>query len=273
MDVPRADITPPASWPLPNASPQLPGPSLWTAFGLIGLYFLLQLTIGAAVGWVVNSIAGRPPGALATSTGQTLPVRSDLNAIVVIITLLIAAGCIIYLTRRLWPARWSQPTPPGLGFTRPGNPSFYVAALFIGLTMPVIGGLLTQLLAGDHVITQDIKQLGADTSMGLRIPLALMVISIGPLVEELLFRGALLSALMKRLHPGWAAAVCSLLFATVHLPDLSFLWYALPNLFLLAVALAWLRLSSGSIWPAVVAHGVNNMMAVVAWFVIGPSSG
>jgi membrane protease YdiL (CAAX protease family) len=228
---------------------------------------MLQLIIGATVGWIVNQLAHLGHAASAASAGQVLLPRSDINAIVVIITLLIATGCIIYLARRLWPMRWSEPSPPGLGFAPPGNPAFYVAAMFIGVTMPIIGGLLTQLLAGDHVITQDIKQLGADTSMGLRIPLALMVVSVGPLVEELLFRGALLSALMKRLHPGWAVAVCSLLFATVHLPDLSFLWYALPNLALLAVALAWLRLSSGSIWPAVLAHGINNLLAVVAWFV------
>lgn len=272
MDVPRADLTPPASWPLPNVPPPIPGPNLWAAFGLIGLYFLLQLTIGAMVGWVVNRLARLSQGTSAMPPGQMSLPRSDINAIVVIVTLIIAAACMIYLVRRLWPARWSDPVPPGLGFAAPANPAFYVAAMFIGLTMPIIGGLLTQLLAGDHVITQDIKQLGADTSIGLRIPLALMVISVGPLVEELLFRGALLSALMKRLHPGWAVAVCSLLFATVHLPDLSFLWYALPNLALLAVALAWLRLSSGSIWPAVLAHGVNNLLAVVAWFVVTPPS-
>jgi membrane protease YdiL (CAAX protease family) len=58
----------------------------------------------------------------------------------------------------------------------------------------------------------------------------------------------------------------------VHLPDLGFLWYAVPNLALLAAALAWLRLRSGSLWPAVVAHGMNNLLVVVAWFVIPPMS-
>jgi uncharacterized protein len=28
-----------------------------------------------------------------------------------------------------------------------------------------------------------------------------------------------------------------------------------------------LRLRSGSIWPAVVAHGANNLLAVLGWFV------
>jgi membrane protease YdiL (CAAX protease family) len=95
----------------------------------------------------------------------------------------------------------------------------------------------------------------------------LLLVSLGPLVEEMLFRGVLLSALLRRLHVGWAVSICSLAFALVHLPGLQWQWYALPNLLLLALLLAWLRLKSASIWPAVIAHGANNALAVLAWFV------
>jgi membrane protease YdiL (CAAX protease family) len=70
--------------------------------------------------------------------------------------------------------------------------------------------------------------------------------------------------------PGAAAFMTAALFACVHLPDLGFLWYALPNLLLLGLVLAWLRLKSGSLWPAVLAHAVNNALAVVSWFVVTP---
>jgi membrane protease YdiL (CAAX protease family) len=92
------------------------------------------------------------------------------------------------------------------------------------------------------------------------------VASIGPLVEELLFRGVLLSALLRRLRTAWAVLASAVLFALVHLPELHWLWYALPNLALLGVALAWLRLRSGSLWPAVIAHACNNLLAMVALF-------
>jgi membrane protease YdiL (CAAX protease family) len=87
-------------------------------------------------------------------------------------------------------------------------------------------------------------------------------------VEELLFRGVLLSAVARYTGNGVAIVLSALLFACVHLPDLSFLWYALPNLALLGLILGWLRVQSGSIWPAVVAHGMNNLLAVVSWFVM-----
>jgi len=95
-----------------------------------------------------------------------------------------------------------------------------------------------------------------------------LVISLGPMVEELLFRGVLLSAIARLTGNGTAIVLSAALFACVHLPDLSFLWYALPNLFLLGIILGWLRVQSASIWPAVVAHGMNNLLAVVSWFVI-----
>jgi membrane protease YdiL (CAAX protease family) len=61
-------------------------------------------------------------------------------------------------------------------------------------------------------------------------------------------------------------------FALAHLPSMQWQWYALPDLALLAAALSWLRLRAGSLWPAVLAHGVNNLLAVVAWFATAGSA-
>jgi membrane protease YdiL (CAAX protease family) len=194
--------------------------------------------------------------------------QSDITAAAVMITLLISAGVIVHLARRWWPLQWSEGAPPGLGFTSSPHVAFYAAALAAGAMMPIVGGMLTQWLAQGHDVSQDIKQLGANTSLALRVPLALLVVSIGPLVEELLFRSVLLSAIARYTGNGIAIAVSAALFACVHLPDLSFLWYALPNLFLLGLILGWLRVQSGSIWPAVLAHGMNNLLAVVSWFVM-----
>ena len=78
------------------------------------------------------------------------------------------------------------------------------------------------------------------------------------------------SSIARHSGNGIAIVLSALLFACVHLPDLSFLWYALPNLALLGLILGWLRVQSGSIWPAVVAHGMNNLLAVVSWFMMTP---
>jgi membrane protease YdiL (CAAX protease family) len=251
----------------------LPAPGLWHAFGLIALYFMLQLAVAGAISLAAGLWAVlRDGGGLASviAQGRAWLAQCDASAVAVMITLLISASLILYLVRRWWPSLWTQAAPPGFGFAPPQNPGLYLAAIALGALMPFVGGMLTQWLAHGHEVSQDIKQLGANISLGLRLPLALLVVSMGPLVEELLFRGVLLSSLTRHVGSGWAIALTAAIFACVHLPDLSFLWYALPNLALLGLVLGWLRVQSGSIWPAVLAHGVNNLLAVVSWFVVAP---
>lgn len=246
-------------------------PTPWQAVALIVLYFLLQLAVGSLITLMAGAIATLHQGG---GWGDLIPLgrrwlgQSDVTAAAVIVTLLVSAAAITRMSRRWWPRLWSEGAPPGLGFTSSPHVAFYVAALAAGVMMPIVGGLLTQWLAQGHEVSQDIKQLGANTSLALRLPLALLVISIGPMVEELLFRGVLLSAIARYTGNGAAIVLSALLFACVHLPDLSFLWYALPNLALLGMILGWLRVQSGSIWPAVVAHGMNNLLAVVSWFML-----
>lgn len=250
-------------------------PHLASAVGMIVLYFALQFAASGLVGLGLGFALG-VSGSGAAGIGariRAVLAQPDTNALMVILTLLLSASVTVALVRRLWPAAWSHGAPPGLGLTRPGRPLFYLAAVLLGLALPIAGGWLTRWVAHGHEVTQDVKQIGGAASLALRLPLALLVISLGPLVEELLFRGALLSALLRRMHTGWAVAVSSLLFACVHLPDLGFLWYAVPNLALLGAVLAWLRLRSGSLWPAVVAHGMNNLLAVAAWFVASSMTG
>jgi uncharacterized protein len=265
----EAPLPPPArSLPPPAPLVRACAPGLWTAVGLIATYFVLQFVVGILFGLAVSvaTVFGHAGQDLYHAILATLE-RPAVQALLAVLSLGIAAPLTLWLARRKWPQLWSLGQPPGFGFTLPPNPRLLALAVVAGLAAPLVGGLLTQWLANGHTVTQDIQQLGGNTPLGLRIPLVLVVISVGPIVEELLFRGVLLSALLQRWHAGWAVTLSALAFALIHLPGLQYQWYALPGLALLALVLAWLRLRSGSIWPAVVAHGVNNLLAVLGWFV------
>jgi len=260
----------------PDRSSRIEPPSLSAAVGLIVLYFLLQavasgliaLLMGLATGFVQIKRGIQPIGAeIRAMLGQP-----GMPAILVMLTLGVAAAVIVRLVRSQWPALWSMSRPPGLGMVIPVNPAFFALAIAVGVAAPLLGGLLTSLLANGKTVTQDIQNLGAHTPLGLRLALVAVVASLGPLVEEILFRGVLLSALTKRWRVGGSVVISALLFAVSHLPSMQWQWYALPDLALLAGALAWLRLRTGSLWPAVLAHGVNNLLAVVAWFVTAGSA-
>ena len=250
----------------PASHAQAPG---WpAAAGLIALYFALQEAAGGLVALLLAIATGFVHDAHQIGSNiRAMLQQPGLPALTVILTLAVAGTLVLLLVRRLWPALWALGKPPGLGFSWPHSAWFFVLALLVGLAAPLVGGWLTQWLAHGHTVTQDIRQLGAHTPPALRVALVVTVVSVGPLVEELLFRGVLLSALLQRWPVGYSMLISALLFALVHLPGLQYHVFALPDLILLALALAWLRLRSGSIWPAVLAHAVNNLLAVAAWFI------
>ena len=84
----------------------------------------------------------------------------------------------------------------------------------------------------------------------------MLVVLVAPLVEEVIFRGVLLSGLSARMGPVPAIVVSACIFAAVHFDP----WRAVPLGFLGAV-LGYLAWQSRSIWPAVLAHALVNGFA------------
>jgi membrane protease YdiL (CAAX protease family) len=240
------------------------------ALSLIVVYFLLQM----AAGGLVSVIAGwweksrHPDLSLVEAHAHAMTVlqRPDSNALLVIVALPLIVLLMLWFVHRAWPGLWARSQPPGFGLAGPSSASWYLFALLVGLAMPPIGAVLTQLLARGHEVTQNVEELSRHASGNLRLPLAVVAVTVGPIIEELMFRGVLLSALMRRFSTGWAVVICAVLFGAMHLGGLDFQWYAVPNLILLAMVLCWLRLKSASLWPAILAHGVYNLFALVALF-------
>ena len=83
--------------------------------------------------------------------------------------------------------------------------------------------------------------------------LGLLVVLIGPLFEEILFRGWLYGGLRKKWGEAWALIVSSLLFALIH-GDAP----ALPALFVLGLIFAWVYRRSGSLWTSFLVHAMWN---------------
>jgi len=76
--------------------------------------------------------------------------------------------------------------------------------------------------------------------------------------EEILFRGYVLSNFQRSMLPWVAIVLSGLLFGLYHVR----LTQLIP-LSVLGMLLAWMTIRTGSIWPAVVAHFVNNASAVI----------
>jgi len=83
--------------------------------------------------------------------------------------------------------------------------------------------------------------------------MAVVATFLAPVAEEVAFRGYAQSALRTWARPWPAVASGAFLFAAMHLDPVRF-----PAVLLLGLAFGWMALRSGSIWPSVAAHAVNN---------------
>lgn len=228
-------------------------PAIGSALGLIVLYLAVQLVIGALGMQWLTSAHGLAPSSAATAPLAVTAVGT-------------AALAVIALARWRWPVLWSQAAVPGFGFTPARSYRWLLAAMAVGLLAPWLGGVVTHLLARGHEVDQNVEQIVRHAPRMGRVALAVLAVSVAPVAEELLFRGVLLSALMRRCGLITAALLSAAAFAAIHLPGLGWHWYALPQLLLLGVALVWLRVRAHSLWPAVLAHGVHNALALGVLF-------
>lgn len=89
----------------------------------------------------------------------------------------------------------------------------------------------------------------------------LVVGLLAPLAEEMVFRGAVLRALLRWNSRHWVGiAISALLFAAVHMNPAQ-----MPHAFLIGLLLGWMYYRTDSIVPGVVYHWVNNTVAYVLY--------
>ena len=89
----------------------------------------------------------------------------------------------------------------------------------------------------------------------------ILALIVGPLMEEVVFRGYLQSSLAKRI-PAWGAlSLTSLIFMAGHSPMI--LW---PMYFMFSAAWGWIYLRTGSLKMAVLIHMLSNLFYTVVGF-------
>lgn len=157
---------------------------------------------------------------------------------------------------------------PYLGFRRISWKQALVAVIVCSVNQPVVSFLtwLNRQMLPERLVEQfdDQQRLLATLFVGHnRFLMIATVIVAAALGEEIFFRGFLLPSLRKSFGVVAAVLVSGALFSAMHLE-----WVGFLGLMEIGVLLAMLRIWSGSLWPAIIGHGVNNAIAGVA-FLLG----
>jgi membrane protease YdiL (CAAX protease family) len=103
----------------------------------------------------------------------------------------------------------------------------------------------------------------------LKDPLSLALVgffavTMGPVCEELAFRGFLLPWLARRIKPAPAVAVTAVLFAVLHGPEYAWSWRHVVLISVAGVAFGAVRLRTGSTAAAAVVHATYNLVFFAA---------
>ena len=132
----------------------------------------------------------------------------------------------------------------------------FLAWIYRSVILPALGH--EGIIGGGSKMFSFIQTNGGALEMSGFLLLALFV---GPIMEEVVFRGYLQSSLAKKI-PAWAAIlITSIVFTVGHSPMI--LW---PMYFLYSVTWGWILLRTGSLKMAILIHILSNLFYAIVGF-------
>ncbi len=239
-------LPPPERPELPEGVEPTPLRPRWKPTGVL-IAFALGLAgtlLGALVIGVVAVAFGADAGNLPPGVNILLTVAQDAAFVG---AALFVAGTVAR------PAPWQF----GLSGTRVGPFAGWVVVAFVAFA--VFGQLYSALVdIGPQEKLPD--ELGADGSAVALVAAAFLVTVVAPIAEELFFRGFVFGALRTWRGTWLAAVLTGLLFGAIHLgsaPDVLYL----PILAVFGFVLCLLYAKTGSLYPCIALHAINNCVA------------
>jgi membrane protease YdiL (CAAX protease family) len=160
--------------------------------------------------------------------------------------------------------QYRRPFWRSLGFRRPALPlrtavllgiavAFAVAALGAALRTPDIQTPLRDLLANRRAV----------------LAVGIVAVTLGPLSEELAFRGFLQPLLSRSLGAAAGIWLSALPFGLLHLPEYAWSWRHGLLIVCAGAAFGWMRHYSGSTLAATVMHAAYNLTLFLGYLVQG----
>jgi membrane protease YdiL (CAAX protease family) len=226
-------LTRSASAPPPAAG--APGFGLHQAWAVCAAVLLAQGMIGALFPGILG---GGTPSGIAPPNVARLALAIFLVEAAAVLAI-VRADVLVLFRKGAW--SWTRTLLLALGTNVVLRAGLWLALRVFrgGTTDPLVRGLVRSVN----------ESYGLDASL-------LLVAFLVPVTEEILFRGVLFSAFQRSLSPRWANFAQAALFALAHAHPIS-----TPFSFVLGLVAGEMTRRSGTLWPAVVTHMLNNALA------------
>jgi uncharacterized protein len=230
-----------------GASPASGGADRWPAWFALAA-FVLALGAALVLGGLLFAVAG----VVAPGVGDDAPglaIGATLLQDVAFVAVVVALAASV-----------SRPTPGDFGLVPVplGRAALQTSVVALGFYAFVAVYTIAVRPEGEQDV---LDTLGADEGLGLLVVSGLIVVVLAPFAEEILFRGFMYRALRNRLPVIAAAAVIGAVFGSIHFSGADTL-DLLPILAVLGAAFCLLREWSGSLYPPIALHAVNNGIAL-----------
>ena len=237
-------------------------------FGLAqGIWAMLGFGIVMAGGGLlfVNILAGED----FTLALRHSPVRVDFSGHAFLLGTALAGEAaaalwVIWYLRRQGHQRLTDGAATGIAW-RGARPAAYMAAAFCALCIVALVMALYHFIPPDFKKLQNLPMEKLFSGSGLpALPLLLVVVFIGPVLEEFVFRGIAFAGLATRLGPLWAGIITTLAFMAAHAPEKIHYLPGFIDVGLLAATAAFLRVKFRSIRPGILLHILYNAGSALA---------
>jgi len=190
---------------------------------------------------------------------QPIPLASAVsNGAVLAASLAVSAPAVILLL--VWIVRMTKvPVADYLALKKPHWRDLIIGVVALAVIMAVASGMATVLGKESPAFITDTFTTAAAEGM---LPLLLVsFVVLGPLQEELIFRGFLLTGMAPAIGTWPAIIVTAGVWAISHG---QYEWFFVGEIFALGVLFGWIRCRSGSTIVPFILHVIVNGMAVVA---------
>lgn len=217
-----------------------------------------EILVVAAV-FLVGALAA---GTLVKTVGPSLHLNPELGLAQLLVEF--AAYGLVFAALKILFARYGEPLFESLGWVSHNLKPLHLAVTGVILAAVVV--MLGNLLQFPNVETPFDKLLNDRAS---RFAIAAFGVSLGPIIEELLFRGFLQPVLVNAFGVLYGILATSLVFGALHLTQNAGVWQSGALITLVGFVLGVIRHLSGSTKASSVAHIGYNALPFVVLLVSG----